>query len=116
MGKKGGRNKLKRLAAPRNWDISRKERRFVLKPIPGPHALGSSYPLGVVLRDLAEMVASGRELKHVTKTGKVLVDGRPVRSPRFPVGLFDVVSVPSENANFRLVPSPKGLVLSKVAA
>jgi small subunit ribosomal protein S4e len=115
MGKKGGRNKLKRLASPRSWDIARKEARFVYKPLPGPHAIRSSYPLGVVVRDLAGLVGGGRELKKVTKTGKVLVDGSPRRSPSFPVGLFDVVSVPSEGLTFRLVPSPKGLLLSKVS-
>jgi len=114
MGKKGGRNKLKRLASPRSWDIPRKEERFVYKPLPGPHPLQSSYPLGVVVRDLAGLVGTGRELKKVIGTGKVLVDGRPRRSPSFPVGLFDVLSVPSEGLTFRLVPSPKGLLLSKV--
>ncbi len=114
MGKKGGRNKLKRLAAPRAWDISRKESRFVFKPLAGPHGIKSSYPLGVVVRDLALMAGTSKEVKHATKTGKVIVDGKPRQSPSYPVGLFDVVSVPAENASFRLVPSTKGLVLSKV--
>ncbi|MDV3293410.1 MAG: 30S ribosomal protein S4e [Nitrososphaerales archaeon] len=114
MGKKGGRNKLKRLAAPKSWDISRKESRFVFKPLPGPHGTKSSYPLGVVVRDLASMAGTSKEVKRATKTGKVIVDGKPRQSPSYPVGLFDVVSVPAEGASFRLVPSTKGLVLSKV--
>lgn len=115
MGKKGGRNKLKRLAAPKGWDISRKSDRFVFKPVAGPHAVASSYPLGVVVRDLTHMVGTARELKRVLKPGMVLVDGRPRRSLSFPVGLFDIVSVPAEGAAFRLVPSPKGFVLAKVS-
>jgi small subunit ribosomal protein S4e len=115
VGKKGGRNKLKRLAAPRGWDIPRKENRFVFKPLPGPHAISSSYPLGVVVRDLASMVRTGKELKHVVRTGKVLVDGRPRKSSSFPVGLFDLVGLPAEGVTYRLVPSPKGLLLAKVA-
>ncbi|MDV3277629.1 MAG: 30S ribosomal protein S4e [Nitrososphaerales archaeon] len=114
MGKKGGRNKLKRLAAPRSWDISRKGKRFVFKPLAASHPISSSYPLGVVIRDLASMATTFREVKSATKTGKVLVDGRSRQSPSFPVGLFDVVSVPAEGAMFRLVPTPKGLALSKV--
>ena len=114
MGKKGGRNKLKRIAAPRTWDISRKGDRFVFKPLAGPHSIVSSYPLGVVVRDLAGMVTTSRELKHVARTGKVAVDGRARHSPSFPVGLFDVVSVAAEGVSFRLVPSAKGLLLSKV--
>ncbi|HXW36878.1 MAG TPA: 30S ribosomal protein S4e [Nitrososphaerales archaeon] len=114
MGKKGGRNKLKRLSAPRNWDIARKKNRFVYKPVPGSHPIARSYPLGVVIRDLAGLAETGRELKSITRNGKVHVDGRPVLTARFPVGLFDVVTVPTEDANFRMVPSPKGLALLKV--
>lgn len=115
MGNKGGRNKLKRLAAPRNWDISRKSTRFVFKPMAGPHSIGSSYPLGVVVRDLASMATLSRELKFMVKTGKVKIDGKERSTLRFPVGLFNVVSVPVEGADFRLVPSPRGLSLAKVA-
>ena len=114
MGKKGGRNKLKRVAAPRSWDIPRKGNRFVYKPTPGTHPIASSYPLGVVVRDLAALAERGKEIKYVVKTGKVLVDGRARSTPRFPVGLFNVVSVPAEGLSFRLVPSPKGLLLAKV--
>jgi small subunit ribosomal protein S4e len=116
MGKKGGRNKMKRLAAPRSWDIARKSDRFVFKPLPGPHPIAAAYPLGVVIRDLASMASLSKELKYITKTGKVLVDGTERHTPRFPVGLFNVVSVPAEGVDYRLVPSPKGLSLAKVSA
>jgi len=116
MGQKGGRNKMKRIAAPRSWDISRKSSRFVFKPIPGPHPIASAYPLGVVIRDMASMATLSRELKMMMKTGKVLVDGMERRTPSFPVGLFNVVSVPLEGVDYRLVPSPKGFALAKVGA
>jgi small subunit ribosomal protein S4e len=116
MGKKGGKNKMKRLAAPRSWDISRKRNRFVFKPLPGPHPISAAYPLGVVIRDLASMASLSKELKFMLKTGKVKVDGMERRTPRFPVGLFNVVSVPAEGVDFRLVPSTKGLALVKVTA
>ncbi|MDG7008133.1 MAG: 30S ribosomal protein S4e [Nitrososphaerota archaeon] len=115
MGKKGGKNRMKRLAAPRSWDIPRKASRFVFKPLPGPHSIASSYPLGVVVRDLASMANLSKELKFMVKTGKVKVDGRERRTSRYPVGLFNVVSVPLEGADFRLVPSSKGLALAKVS-
>ena len=115
MGKKGGRNKLKAIAAPKSWDIARKDKRFVYKPVPGPHSISSSYPLGVVIRDIAKMADRGREVKFMVKTGKVLVDGTERRAPSFPVGVFNLVSVPEEGALFRLVPSRKGMVLAKIA-
>ncbi len=114
MGKKGGKDKLKRLAAPRSWDIPRKAHRFVYKPLPGSHPISASYPLGVVIRDLANLAERGKEIKFVVKTGRILVDGESRHSPSSPVGLFNVVSIPSEGISFRLVPSPKGLLMAKV--
>jgi len=116
VGIKGGRNKLKRLAAPRSWDISRKSNRFVFKPTPGPHSIAASYPLGVVIRDMASMANLSKELKLIMKSGKVMVDGTLRWTPRFPVGLFNVVSVPLEEVDYRLVPTPKGLALAKVSS
>jgi len=115
LGKKGGRNKLKRLSAPRLWDIARKEHRFVTKPSPGPHPIERSYPLSVVLRDLLGLVDTQKEANHVVYHGEVLVDGVRRRDPAFPVGLFDVVTVPKENASYRFIPSPDGLVPIGVA-
>lgn len=116
MGKKGGRNRLKSIAAPRSWDISRKGDRFVYKPTPGPYPIAASYPLGVVIRDLAAMASRSKEVKFIVKSGKVLIDGTERHTPSFPVGLFNVISVPIEGLNLRLVPSPKGLVLAKLGA
>jgi len=110
MGKKSGRGKMKRISAPRTWDIARKEARFVTKPSPGGHPLERCYSLAVVLRDLLGMVATQKEVMQVLTRGEVLVDGAPRHDPGFPVGLFDVVSVPKEGKSFRLVPSPDGLV------
>lgn len=92
------------------WDIARKEARFVTKPSPGGHPLEKCYSLAVVLRDLLGMVATQKEVMQVLTRGEVLVDGAPRHDPGFPVGLFDVVSVPKEGKSFRLVPSPDGLV------
>jgi small subunit ribosomal protein S4e len=110
LGKKGGRNKLKRLSAPRSWDIPRKEHRFATKPSPGPHGVAKSYSLSVVIRDLLGLVKTQKEANHVVYHGEVLVDGVARHDPAFPVGLFDVVTFPKEKASYRLVPSPDGLV------
>jgi small subunit ribosomal protein S4e len=110
MGKKGGRRTIKRISAPRLWNISRKDARFITKPSPGSHPVEKCYPLAVVLRDLLGVVANQREVMQVLTRGDVLVDGTARADPGFPVGLFDVVSIPKEGKSFRLVPSPDGLV------
>lgn len=110
MGKKGGRRAMKRISAPRQWDISRKEARFITKPSPGSHPIEGSYSLAVVLRDILGLVATQKEVTQVLTRGEILVDGVPRHDPGFPVGLFDVVGIPKENKAFRFVPSPDGLV------
>lgn len=110
MGKKSGRRVLKRMSAPSSWDITRKDVRFVTKPTAGTHSVKGSYSLTVVLRDMLGMVATQKEVMQVLSNREVMVDGVARKDPGFPVGLFDVVSVPKEGKSFRLVPSPDGLV------
>jgi len=116
LGKKSGRRTLKRISAPRQWDIARKEARFITKPSPGTHPVAGSYSLAVVLRDLLGLVTTQKEVTQVLTRDEVLVDGVPRHDAGFPVGLFDVVSVPKENKAFRLIPSPDGLVTREIVS
>src|SRR5947209_19721896 len=107
MAKKGGRNRMKRLSAPKLWDLERKKKRFTFKPTPGPHSIAKSYPLGVLLSDLVGLVKTAGELRYAVNAGKVLVGGRAWRSASFPVGFIDAVRIPSECISFQLFPSPR---------
>jgi len=115
MGKKGGRNRLKRISAPRQWDVLRKEHRFAIKPSPGPYSVDRSYPLGLAMRDLLDLVATRREAEKVLYRSQVLVDGVARHDTAFPVGLFNVIEVPNEELAFRLIPSPDGLAARRVS-
>ena len=42
---------LKRLVAPRSWNIARKERTWTTKPMPGKHSLEGALPISTILRD-----------------------------------------------------------------
>jgi small subunit ribosomal protein S4e len=105
MGKKGGSLKTKRAEVPAFWQIKRKEKRFVVRTSPGSHPKTYSYPLLVILRDILGLTKTRRETLSVLNDGKVLIDGRVVRSESFPVGLMDVISIPVIGKSFRLVPS-----------
>jgi small subunit ribosomal protein S4e len=98
-----GKAHLKRVAAPRSWPIARKTSKWVAKPSPGPHSEEYGMPLVVVLRDLLHVADKAREIKQVMHEGKVLVDGKVRKDPHFPVGLFDVISIPEINANYRVM-------------
>lgn len=109
MARVGGSLKTKRAKVPRFWKISKKRKRFVVRTEPGPHLKNYSYPLLVLMRDILAMTKNNRETMSVLNQGKIKVDGRVVRSPRFPVGLMDVVEIPAIDKSFRLVPYEGGL-------
>jgi small subunit ribosomal protein S4e len=115
MAKKSGSKSMKRLSAPQSWDIERKSRRFIIKPSPGPYSTADSYPLGVALRDLLHLVQNKREVDHVLSNSQILVDGVARKDASFPVGLFNVITVPKEGVAYRLIPSADGLSARKVA-
>jgi small subunit ribosomal protein S4e len=114
MGKKGGRNRIKSIAAPRQWNVPRKSKRFVTKPSPGPYSIDDCYALGVALREILGVVQNRKETERVLNDGEVLVDGVARKDPTFPVGLFNVIAIPRESLAYRLVPSRDGLVARQV--
>jgi len=94
---------MKRLTVPTSWPISRKTHVWATKPSPGPHPIRRSMPLLVVGRDLANYCDTAREARRIIGARKILVDGRPVRHYKMPVGLMDIISVPGTKENFRLL-------------
>ncbi len=104
MAKKSGSLKAKRSASPAFWQISRKDKRFVVRTSPGGHPKKYSYPLLVVLRDVLGLAKTRREALSVLNEGKVTVDGRVVKSEAFPVGLMDVIDFPGIGRSYRMVP------------
>jgi len=98
----------KRVASPRSWPIARKIHTWVTKSKPGPHYAKGSIPLVVVVRDLLGLVDNSREAKRVLHEGGVLVDGKARKDLKFPVGIFDVISVPALDKKYRLLQDAKG--------
>lgn len=99
---------LKRLPAPRAWTVPRKKDVWVVKPSPGPHEIGASVPLGLILRDQLKVCDTAREARHILNNRGVLVDGRVVTEPKFPVGLMDVLSLQETKADYRMLVDSRG--------
>jgi len=115
LGKKGKTGRLKRNPAPKFWPIHRKEFAWVVKPSSGPHSLENSLSLTLVLRDILGVAKTKKEAGMILSQGKVAVDGKIRRRADFPVGLMDVIAMPDVNEFFRIMPSAKGLVLSRIS-
>lgn len=94
---------MKRVAAPRALVLARKEKKWVYRASPGPHPVDRSVPLAVLVRDYLRLCQTGREARRIIGGGEVLVDGRPQRDHKFPVGLMDVVTVPRAKRAIRLL-------------
>ncbi|AKB12911.1 SSU ribosomal protein S4E [Methanosarcina thermophila] len=106
----------KRLAIPKSWKVGKKGYKWVSTTRPGPHSKARSLPLGIIIRDILKLVDNSREGKRILSEGKVLVDGIPRKDLRFPVGLFDVISLPLINETYRVLQDEKGrLTLYKLS-
>ena len=99
---------LKRLPAPRSWSIPRKTHFWIVRPSPGPHGIGESVPLGSILRDMLKVCDTAREARHILNNRGVLVDGRAVTDPKFPVGLMDVLTLSQTKAHYRMLVDTRG--------
>jgi len=105
---------LKRYNAPTSWTLLRKTTKFVTKPSPGPHGTAQAMPLSMWLRTLG-LAKTQREIKKILQNKKVLVDGRRVLNQRFPVGMFDILSIPEVNLAYHIGIDTKGrLTLEKL--
>lgn len=105
----------KRISVPKSWRISKKANKWITSTRPGPHHSEQSIPLAIVLRDMLGLVDNRAEAKRVLSEGSILVDGIVRKDLRFPVGMFDVITVPLNNAAYRVLLDRKGrLILQKL--
>jgi small subunit ribosomal protein S4e len=105
---------LKRYSMPVSWPVPRKKETFVVRPDPGPHPMMECLPLRIVLRDMLGYAENAKETRSILSQEKLLVDKRPRKRSRFPVGLMDVIEISQTNDYFRLTVGPKGLGLEKI--
>ena len=52
---------------------------------------------------MLKLVDNAREAKRILYEGKVLVDGKIKKDYKLPVGIFDIISVPLLNQQYRML-------------
>lgn len=107
------KNHMKRITAPKKWQVLRKTTKFITKPNPGGHKLDLSLSINTFLKEVVELTKTTKETKYLLTKQEVLVNGVRKRSHKHQVGVLDVVTVPSANKSFRLTVSEKGKLLAK---
>ena len=101
----------KRIAAPGSWQISRKTAWWTVKSRPGPHPKDRSIPLLLIVRDMLKLADNSKEAKRILNEGKILIDGRIRKDRKFPVGIFDILSIPEIEANYMVLMDKRGKLL-----
>lgn len=99
---------LKRLNTPKTWNVPKKKTKFVTKPSPGPHSKNMSIPLVILLRDHLKIVRNKKECTRIINDKLVMVDNLIVKDVKYPVGLFDVVSIPKFKLYYKINLDYKG--------
>lgn len=105
-----GDNHIKRLAAPRTWQIRRKGPKFITKPLPGPHSLERGMPLDVLLKETLNYASTTREVKKILGTNDLKIDGKVRKDFRHSVGIFDTAEFTNTNEHFRIILNKKGKI------
>jgi small subunit ribosomal protein S4e len=95
------RNHLKARAAPRTWNIPRKDQTFIVRPNPGSQKIEFTQPLGLVLRVLA-IGNTKKEINHILRSTPVLVNGVRRWDYRYGVGFMDTIAIPETKQYFVL--------------
>jgi len=117
MSKKGGSHHFVRMRAHKRVGVvQRKAVKWLLAPSPGTHKKLESVSIGVLVRDVLNHAKNLHEVKKLLNTGSVLIDGKKVKNPKFPVGLMDIVSEPTEKKTYRMSLSGPNLVPKVISA
>lgn len=115
MGKKGQDKRTKTWNMSKVVNTSRKETAWTITPKPGPHTKETSVALGIVIRNYTKIVKTMNEAKKILTNEEVKVNGVIRKEHQFPVGLFDVISIPKQKLFYRMIFDEKGrLVLATI--
>ncbi len=87
-----------------------KTKTFVIRPNPGKHTLKSVVSLGYVLRDLLHLADNIKEVKYIINNKEIIVDKKPAKTHRLPIGFYDVIEIPKMNKQYRAIILENGLL------
>ncbi len=104
------KNHLKRLPAPKRWEILRKENKYITRPNPGSHSFETGVPVVVLLRDMMKLASNAKEAKYMITKYQLLVDGKKRNDVKFIVGLMDTITMPASNDKYRIILNNSGKI------
>lgn len=98
----GAHHHLKRLNAPSQWGLDKWNGKYAVRPLPGPHTKGTSIPLRYIIAKFLKVASTSREIDYILSNKMISINGKEIECGKFPVGLFDVITIKKTNSHFRL--------------
>lgn len=105
---RGPKKHLKRLNAPKHWNLGKMGGVWAPKPSPGPHKMRECLPVTVVLRDRLKYALTNKECMQICMERCVKVDGKVRTDHNYPAGFMDVLELEKTGDRFRLLFDTKG--------
>lgn len=99
---------MKRLNAPKHWNLGKMGGVWAPRPSQGPHGLRECLPITVVLRERLKYALTGKECMQICMERCVKVDGKVRTDQNYPSGFMDVIELEKSNDRFRLLYDTKG--------
>jgi small subunit ribosomal protein S4e len=106
-------NHLKRIKAPRTWQILRKAFTFISRPNPGAHKYDLAVSLNTFLKEMAGVTHTTKDTKYLLTKQEVQVNGIRKRDEKHQVGFLDMVKIPSLNKQYLVTINEKGKLQSR---
>jgi len=107
------KNHMKRITAPKTWNVQRKTTKFITKPHPGAHKLEQSLAINTFLKELVNLTNTTKETKYILTHDEVLVNGKRRRDFKTQVGFLDIITIKSINKHYLITIDKKGTLKSK---
>ena len=82
------------------WPIRRKGTKYIAV---STHDQSESIPLLVVMRDILHLVQNKKELKKLIFEKQIVINHKEIRETNFPLLLFDILSLPLMEKNYKAV-------------
>lgn len=108
-------NHQKRVSAPEQYPVTRKDGAYVVTA-KGPHAAEEGLPLVVVLRDVLGYADDTKDVKELLTNHDVEVNGRVKTDPHVTAGFMDVIGFPRIDEYYRVLLDRNGFVLHEIDA
>jgi len=105
---RGPKKHLKRLNAPKHWNLGKMVGVWAPKPSPGPHKQRECLPVSIILRDRLKYALTNKETQQICMERCVNIDGKVRTDHNYPAGFMDVLELEKSGDRFRLMFDTKG--------